>query len=115
MKRCTIAGASLRRDTSAARRWLSYDKSALTREELTRQVQAGLEETIRIDAEAKTIATAAGKELPMSPLFDPDWIKTRRRERKPDAGHMSGRFRKKLALNPYGTNPRTISSRSDLP
>ncbi|KAG6010357.1 hypothetical protein E4U21_006921 [Claviceps maximensis] len=90
---------------SQGRRCISYDKAALTKEVLQKQVEAGLDngddgEAIRLDHESKTISTAAG-ELPVSPLFDADWMKARRRQRKDDAGKPTGRFRKKLANNPY--------------
>lgn len=69
-------------------------------------VEAGLGEDtrgnrLRIDAESKTISTAAGS-LPISPVFDPVWIQARRRQRKEDPSKPMGRFRKKLANNPYG-------------
>ncbi|KAG5946319.1 hypothetical protein E4U53_006605 [Claviceps sorghi] len=90
---------------SQGRRYISYDKAALTNEALRNQVEAGLGggdngEAIRVDHESKTISTPAG-ELPISPLFDADWMKARRRQRKDDAGKPTGRFRKKLANNPY--------------
>ncbi|KAF4121888.1 Thioesterase domain [Geosmithia morbida] len=99
MKRCRTA-ASVLRPGAQFRRWASYDKASLTREELLRQVQADLDKSIRVDAEAKTISTSAG-DLPISPVFDPAWIQSRRRQRKPDAGKPTGRFRRKLRLNPY--------------
>ncbi|KAG5997015.1 hypothetical protein E4U54_002458 [Claviceps lovelessii] len=90
------------------RRCISYDKTSLTREALQNQVESGLDngndggngDTIRLDHDSKTILTAAG-ELPTSPLFDADWMKARRRQRKDDAGRPTGRFRRKLANNPY--------------
>lgn len=93
------------------RRCISYDKTSLTREALQNQVESGLDngndggngDTIRLDHDSKTILTAAG-ELPTSPLFDADWMKARRRQRKDDAGRPTGRFRRKLANNPYGTH-----------
>jgi len=92
---------------SQGRRCISYDRAELTKEALQNQVEAGLNdgehgETIRLDHESKTVSTAAG-ELPTSPLFDVDWMKARRRQRKDDAGKPTGRFRRKLANNPYGT------------
>ncbi|KAG5929987.1 hypothetical protein E4U42_003641 [Claviceps africana] len=90
---------------SQGRRCISYDKAALTNEALQKQVEAGLDdggnrEMISVDHESKTISTAAG-ELPISPLFDADWMKARRRQRKDEAGKPTGRFRRKLANNPY--------------
>lgn len=105
MKRCT---ATLRTTRSwQARRWASYDKSALAPEVLHRKVEAGLGHDtdgnpLRIDAESGTVSTAAG-DLPISPLFDTAWIKPRRRQRKEDPSSPTGRFRRKLTLNPYGT------------
>ncbi|POR32025.1 Uncharacterized protein TPAR_07786 [Tolypocladium paradoxum] len=86
-------------------RWASYDKAALTKAALVQAVEAGLGEdtrgnSLRIDAESKTISTAAGS-LPMSPVFDPVWMKARRRQQKEDPSKPMGRFRKKLANNPY--------------
>ncbi|PNY29694.1 Uncharacterized protein TCAP_00391 [Tolypocladium capitatum] len=86
-------------------RWVSYDKAALTKAALVQAVEAGLGEDtrgnpLRIDAESKTISTAAGS-LPISPVFDPAWMKARRRQKKEDPSKPMGRFRKKLANNPY--------------
>ncbi|GAB0134691.1 hypothetical protein EsDP_00003052 [Epichloe bromicola] len=86
-------------------RCISYNRTALTRDALRTQVEAGLDDgqdghKIRVDTEGKEIVTAAGN-LPISPLFDVDWMKARRRQRKSDAGKPSGRFRRKLANNPY--------------
>ncbi|KAG5981559.1 hypothetical protein E4U55_002815 [Claviceps digitariae] len=90
---------------SQGRRCISYDKAALTDEALQNQIEAGLNngdngEKIRVNQESKTISTAVG-ELPISPLFDADWMRARRRQRKDDAGKPTGRFRKKLAKNPF--------------
>ncbi|KAG8409966.1 hypothetical protein J3458_019038 [Metarhizium acridum] len=88
-----------------AQRWASYDKSALTRDALKHKVESGLragngDATLLLNTEEKTISTATG-DLPLSPLFDPDWIKARRRSRKHSPSRPTGRFRKKLANNPY--------------
>lgn len=92
--------------STGALRWASYDKAALTKAALKDQVQSGLdthngEEKWRLNTLDKTISTAAG-ELPLSPLFNPDWMKARRRQRKDSPGKPTGRFRRKLANNPYG-------------
>ncbi|KAG5934368.1 hypothetical protein E4U60_003929 [Claviceps pazoutovae] len=90
---------------SQARRCITYDKSALTDEALQKQVEAALKDgidgdNIRLNFEAKTITTAAG-DLPISPIFDIDWMKARRRQRKDEADKPIGRFRKKLTNNQY--------------
>lgn len=87
-------------------RWVSYDRAALARDAIRQKVEAGLGDDthgnpLRIDTESKTISTAAGA-LPLSPVLDPAWIKATRRQRKDDPGQRMGRFRKKLANNPYG-------------
>ena len=105
MKRCT---ATLRTTRSwQARRWASHDKATLTPEALRRKVEAGLGHDahgnpLRVDTESGTVSTAAG-DLPISPVFDPTWIKSRRRQRKDEPSTPTGRFRRKLTLNPYGT------------
>merc|ERR1712000_210417 len=98
MKRCTAALPTTR--SWQARRWASHDRSTLTPEALLEQVQSGLDEDTKIIPDQKKVSTPAG-ELPLSPVFDPAWIKSRRRERKPAGAPVSGRFRKKLVLNPY--------------
>ncbi|CAG9942288.1 unnamed protein product [Clonostachys rosea f. rosea IK726] len=89
----------------ASRRFRSYDRDELTPEALQRQVESGLGDDalgnpMRVDPDAKTVSTAAGP-LPISPLFDPEWIGSRRRSRKTEPSQPMGRFRKKLALNPF--------------
>lgn len=91
---------------SQSQRWRSYDKSKLTTEALEQKVQAGLGDdeygrALRLNADAKTISTAVG-DLPISPLFDPQWMKARRRQKKDLPSKPSGRFRTKLANNPFG-------------
>ncbi|ODA79045.1 hypothetical protein RJ55_04636 [Drechmeria coniospora] len=91
--------------TRMQQRWTSYDRAALTKKDLLRQAEAGLGDDcdgkrMRIDAEAKLLSTAAGP-LPISPLFDPAWMKARRRQRKDRPGKPMGRFRRKLANNPF--------------
>ncbi|KAM4064517.1 Esterase-like protein [Hirsutella rhossiliensis] len=86
-------------------RWKSYDAASLTREALTQKIEAGLGEGVdgkplRIDADSKTIATASGS-LPLSPVLDPVWIKAKRQPKKAPSQKPGGRFRKKLANNPY--------------
>ncbi|EFY99823.2 hypothetical protein X797_001234 [Metarhizium robertsii] len=88
-----------------AQRWASYDKSALTKDALNHKVESGLgagngDANLLLNTEEKTISTATG-DLPLSPLFDSDWIKARRRSRKHSPSKATGRFRKKLANNPY--------------
>ncbi|KAM5356580.1 hypothetical protein ACJ41O_003226 [Fusarium nematophilum] len=109
MKRCTITCASrfqvLRLGIEGWRGFGSYEKSALTKEALTRQVESGLGHDaegnpLKIDADAKTVSTAAGT-LPISPIMDPAWMKARRRQRKEMPSKVSGQFRKKLSNNPY--------------
>jgi hypothetical protein len=78
----------------------------LTPEALLEQVQSGLDEDTKAIPDQKKILTPAG-ELPISPVFDPAWIKSRRRERKPAGAQVTGRFRKKLISNPYGTSSTT--------
>ncbi|KOS18182.1 hypothetical protein ESCO_002849 [Escovopsis weberi] len=87
------------------RRWASYDRASLTHDALLEKVEAGLGEDgdgrpLKIDADAKTVSTAAGR-LPISPLFDPAWMKARRRVQKAEPGPRLGRFRLKLANNPF--------------
>lgn len=92
-----------------SRRWASYDKKALSLEALEAKVQAGLRNSPNqnfavVDTGRKKIVTAGG-DLPMSPLFNPQWIKARRRQRKDDPREATGRFREKLAKNIYGADP----------
>lgn len=112
MKRCTALRTSFLSCKGSGfgcqpRRWASYDKADLTKEALRRQVEAGLGEDahgkpLTIDPDAKTVDTASGA-LPISPLFDPAWLKARRRQKKGEKGTVAlGRFHKKLANNPYG-------------
>lgn len=90
----------------ANKRWNSYDRSALTQDALTQKVQDGLgtdnhARSIKLNLDEKTITTAAG-DLPLSPLFDPKWLKARRRQKKTPPSAPSGRFRTKLHNNPFG-------------
>ncbi|PNP56167.1 hypothetical protein THARTR1_03692 [Trichoderma harzianum] len=107
MKRCTVLRPSSfgTLQPRQAQRWHSYDKASLTREALLRKVEAGLGrdadgESLKVDAEAKIISTAAG-DLPISPIFDPAWMQARRRTAKAAPGPPLGRFRRKLANNPF--------------
>ncbi|KAI9155132.1 Esterase-like protein [Paramyrothecium foliicola] len=107
MKRCTVvAGRSTPAGfTLQPRRWASYNKNDLTEEALTRKIEAGFGDddfgkTLQIDTDTKTISTASGS-LPISPIFDPQWMKARRRQTKSWPSQPTGRFRQKLANNPY--------------
>ena len=103
MKRISAQASHLRKSyvNSIARRWTSYDKSTLTEEALAAQVQAGLGDDVKLNLETRTIDTTE-LSLPISPLFEPKWIKPRKRETKV-AAHPQGRFRRKIFNNPYGT------------
>lgn len=77
----------------------------MTKEALLQKVEAGLGrdadgKPLKIDAEAKTISTAVGN-LPISPIFDPAWMQARRKVAKAAPGPPLGRFRRKLANNPF--------------
>ncbi|KAL6854502.1 hypothetical protein J3F83DRAFT_754741 [Trichoderma novae-zelandiae] len=107
MRRCTALRPSSFGTSSLrqAQRWHSYDKASLTKEALLQKVEAGLGrdadgKPLKIDAEAKTISTAAGN-LPISPIFDPAWMQARRKTAKAAPGPPLGRFRRKLANNPF--------------
>ncbi|KAH0493503.1 hypothetical protein TgHK011_000168 [Trichoderma gracile] len=109
MRRCTaLRPSSFGASSSSplqAKRWHSYDKAALTKEALLQKVEAGLGrdadgKPLKIDAEAKTISTAVGN-LPISPIFDPAWMQARRKVAKAAPGPPLGRFRRKLANNPF--------------
>ncbi|EGR46308.1 uncharacterized protein TRIREDRAFT_80312 [Trichoderma reesei QM6a] len=107
MRRCTALRPSSFGASSPhqAKRWHSYDKAALTKEALLQKVEAGLGrdadgKPLKIDAEAKTISTAVGN-LPISPIFDPAWMQARRKVAKAAPGPPLGRFRRKLANNPF--------------
>lgn len=117
MKRCTAAtsrklcaaGAQ-----QAGRRWTSHSSASLTDEALLEKVSARLNDgkygdKITVDAKKKTISTPTG-ELPMSPLFDPAWIRSRRREAKKEPRPSSGQFRKRLENSPFGTYSCSSSS-----
>lgn len=88
-------------------RWASYDSAALTKDALKKRVESGFDNNgdspIHLNTDGMTISTAAG-DLPVSPIFDPDWMKARRRQRKDNPSKPMGRFRKKLANNPYGAS-----------
>lgn len=108
MKRCTAVCSGRSRIAGVAlqpRRWISYDKSTLTKEALLQQAESQLGHDVdgnplRIDADKKTVTTAVGS-LPISPIMDPAWMKAGRREKKRDPGNISGQFRKKLSNNPF--------------
>lgn len=64
-------------------------------------------DTLTLDTASKKISTPVG-DLPISPVMDPDWIEARQRfqqtKLKPVTKPASkGRFRNKLAMNPFGT------------
>jgi hypothetical protein len=86
------------------RRWRSHDRASLTEEALLDKIEAGLGDAPdkpRVDPVTKHVRTAAG-ELPISPLFDPKWIASRRRKTKVYNPKPSGRFRSKVHNNTYG-------------
>lgn len=85
----------------SARRWKTWAASDMTKEAITDQVQSGLGEEIKIDAEAKTVSTSTTT-LPMSPLFDPSWVKAHRQQTKRPPVLSKDRFRTKIRNNPYG-------------
>lgn len=110
MKRCVAcvpkSVCSFGATAQSGRRWVSSDRSTLTHEALRDRITGRIREDkygdeVEIKPETKTVSTASG-ELPMSPLFDPNWIKARRRVKKEEPSIPSGRFRKKLAKNPFG-------------
>lgn len=91
----------------SGRRWTSHRSAALTDEALLEKVGARLNddeygENITVDAKKKTISTEIG-ELPISPLYDPAWIKSRRRQTKEPPRPVNGQFQKNLLRNPFGT------------
>ncbi|CEI65926.1 unnamed protein product [Fusarium venenatum] len=108
MNRCTKVCVdqlrSLRLTIDGQKQWISYDRSKHSREQILRQIQAEITRIENrddpIDLEKKTIETESG-ELPLSPILDAEWIASRRRSRKPEAGKVSGQFRKHLSNNPY--------------
>ncbi|KAL7922205.1 hypothetical protein ACQKWADRAFT_293831 [Trichoderma austrokoningii] len=107
MKRCTALRPSSLRvlNPHLGQRWHSYDKASLTKEALLQKVEAGLGhdadgKSLKINPEAKTVSTAAG-DLPISPIFDPAWMQARRKTAKAAPGPPQGRFRRKLANNPF--------------
>lgn len=109
MKRCTaLRPNSLRASNQhLGQRWHSYDKASLTKEALLQKVEAGLGhdadgKSLKLNPETKTVSTAAG-DLPISPIFDPAWMQARRKTAKSAPGPPLGRFRRKLANNPFGT------------
>lgn len=119
MKRCTVSAlnsfsskAARSRLPICQRRCRSYRKQELDQRALLDRVNSSFGEDtyatpLSVDAEKKTITTSEG-ELPISPLFDPSWIQARRRKTK-EAPSPTGRFRKKLQNNPYGTRPIILS------
>lgn len=117
MKRCTAVCSGRSRVAGVAiqpRRWVSYDKSTLTKEALLQQAESQLGHDVdgnplRIDADKKTVTTAVGS-LPISPIMDPAWMKAGRREKKRDPGNISGQFRKKLSNNPFGRTNKNAAT-----
>ncbi|KAL7784615.1 hypothetical protein V8C37DRAFT_395458 [Trichoderma ceciliae] len=107
MRRCTVLRSNSFKALRLhhAQRWHSYDKASLTKEALLQKVEAGLGndadgESLKVNAETRTISTAAG-DLPISPIFDPVWMQARRKTVKAAPGPPLGRFRRKLANNPF--------------
>ncbi|KAH7198497.1 uncharacterized protein B0J16DRAFT_367568 [Fusarium flagelliforme] len=108
MNRCTKACAGQlqgpRLTIDGQKRWISYDRSKQSQGQVLKQIQAEITRiktcTNQIDPKKKTIKTESG-ELPISPVLDPEWSAKRRRTRKPEAGKMSGQFRRHLSNNPY--------------
>lgn len=103
MKRCTAYLP--RKSCASGQRWTSHSSASLTDEALLAKVGARLNDDeygtkITLDAKSKTISTDSG-ELPMSPLFDPAWIKSRRRAAKEPPRPATGQFQKHLRKNPY--------------
>lgn len=111
MRRCSAVQRTCR--SWQAKRWTSYDRSTLTDEALLAHIESGLGDDergkpVRIDTEKKTVSTAGG-DLPISPLFEPSWIRSRRRVTKEEPRSPTGRFRRKLIWNPYGESRLSIS------
>ncbi|KAI1065160.1 hypothetical protein LB507_001365 [Fusarium sp. FIESC RH6] len=108
MNKCTKACAGQLRSPRLAidgqKRWISYDRSKQSQEQVLQQIQSEIKRiktcTNQIDPKKKTIKTESG-ELPLSPVLNPEWTAKRRRTRKPEAGKMSGQFRRHLSNNPY--------------
>ncbi|KAF4440102.1 hypothetical protein FACUT_3625 [Fusarium acutatum] len=87
------------------KRWLSYDKSELSKKALLNQIESELDrmasgKRARIHPEDKTVDTDAGR-LPISPVMDYKFMQARRRTKKAMPTAISGQFRKKLSNNPY--------------
>ena len=78
-------------------------------ESLRRDEEAG---ALKVDPERKTVS-AAGAELPLSPVMDPEFLEASQKFRVPKSGpkgEPAGRFRKLLAENVYGPSPAPPSS-----
>ncbi|KAG7417854.1 hypothetical protein DER46DRAFT_591841 [Fusarium sp. MPI-SDFR-AT-0072] len=87
------------------KRWVSYDKSELSKRALLSQIESELDrlasgKRARIHPEDKTVDTDAGR-LPISPVMDYKFMQARRRTKKAMPTAISGQFRKKLSNNPY--------------
>ncbi|KAF5631788.1 hypothetical protein F52700_6710 [Fusarium sp. NRRL 52700] len=109
MKRYTKAYAGHIRTSgfpiNCQKRWVSYNKSELSKEALLNQIESELDrmasgKRARIHTEDKTVDTDAGR-LPISPVMDYKFMQARRRMRKANPTAISGQFRKKLSNNPY--------------
>ncbi|KAF5721831.1 hypothetical protein FGLOB1_80 [Fusarium globosum] len=109
MKRYTKACAGHIRTSGSPincqKRWLSYDKSELSKKALLNQIESELDrmasgKRARIHPEDKTVDTDAGR-LPISPVMDYKFMQARRRTKKAMPTAISGQFRKKLSNNPY--------------
>jgi hypothetical protein len=117
--KCRAAGFS-----SQPCRWKHHGTSIKAKEDIEAKVKAsfGNDEygrELKLDAPNKKITTAGG-DLPISPIFDPDWMYAKRRgkERKPKVLHGDtqdqGRFRRKLLKNPFGKPRCKLRSRPCL-
>ncbi|KAK0392014.1 hypothetical protein NLU13_1512 [Sarocladium strictum] len=106
MKRCCrthTAWLSPKPSSTLPRRWKSHDSASLTQEALLNKIEEGLGDAPdrpRVDPIKKSVQTVAG-ELPISPLFDPEWLAKRRRRTKVYNPKPSGRFRSKVHNNTY--------------
>ncbi|KAH7254149.1 uncharacterized protein BKA55DRAFT_567086 [Fusarium redolens] len=104
-KACSGHIQNSRLTINGQKRWVSYDKSELSRKALLNQIESELDrlasgKRARIHPEDKTVDTDAGR-LPISPVMDYKFMQARRRTKKAMPTAISGQFRKKLSNNPY--------------
>ncbi|KAF5580031.1 hypothetical protein FPCIR_10861 [Fusarium pseudocircinatum] len=104
-KACTGHIRTSRFPINCQRRWVSYDKSELSKTALLNQIESELDrmasgKRARVHPEDKTVDTDAGR-LPISPVMDYKFMQARRRTKKAMPTAISGQFRKKLSNNPY--------------